>query len=42
MAAIVWTESAQTDLERHYDFLTTNAPEAAVSAIMAGNNGLYN
>jgi plasmid stabilization system protein ParE len=33
MAAIVWTESAQVDLERHYDFLAATAPEAAANAI---------
>jgi plasmid stabilization system protein ParE len=35
MATIVWTESAQVDLERHYDFLVANAPAAAVRAIQA-------
>jgi plasmid stabilization system protein ParE len=33
MATIVWTEVAQADLERHYDFLANNAPDAAVSAV---------
>jgi len=35
MTAIVWTEAAQVDLERHYDFLAANAPEVAARVVQA-------
>ncbi|WP_413174676.1 type II toxin-antitoxin system RelE/ParE family toxin [Anabaena azotica] len=33
MSEIVWTETATNDLNRHYDFLSTNNPDAAVRAV---------
>ncbi|MEH2274555.1 MAG: type II toxin-antitoxin system RelE/ParE family toxin [Nostoc sp.] len=35
MPEIVWTETAIDDLNRHYDFIKLNNPDAAVRAIQA-------
>jgi plasmid stabilization system protein ParE len=35
MATIVWTASAQADLERHHDFLAASSPAVAAKAIQA-------
>lgn len=33
MSQIVWTQNATDDLNRHYDFIKVNNPEAAARAI---------
>ena len=33
MSQIVWTQNASDDLNRHYDFIKVNNPEAAARAI---------
>jgi addiction module RelE/StbE family toxin len=33
MSQIVWTETAIDDLNRHYDFIKINSPDAAARAI---------
>ncbi|MDZ7961396.1 MAG: type II toxin-antitoxin system RelE/ParE family toxin [Aulosira sp. DedQUE10] len=35
MSQIVWTETAIDDLNRHYDFIKLNNPDAAARAIQA-------
>ncbi|MBD2296027.1 type II toxin-antitoxin system RelE/ParE family toxin [Anabaena sphaerica FACHB-251] len=35
MSEIVWTETATNDLNRHYDFLSTNNPDGAARAVQA-------
>ncbi|WP_243903154.1 type II toxin-antitoxin system RelE/ParE family toxin [Aetokthonos hydrillicola] len=35
MSQIVWTESAINDLNRHYDFIKLNNPDAASRAVQA-------
>jgi plasmid stabilization system protein ParE len=35
MSEIVWTESAVDDLNRHYDFIKLNNPDAASRAVQA-------
>jgi addiction module RelE/StbE family toxin len=35
MSQIVWTQSATDDLNRHYDFIKLNNPEAAARAVQA-------
>ncbi len=35
MPQIVWTESAIDDLNRHYDFIKINNPDAAARAVQA-------
>ncbi|MBU7585583.1 MAG: type II toxin-antitoxin system RelE/ParE family toxin [Nostoc sp. TH1S01] len=35
MSEIVWTESAIDDLNRHYDFIKLNNPDAASRAVQA-------
>jgi addiction module RelE/StbE family toxin len=35
MSQIVWTQSATDDLNRHYDFIKLNNPEAAARAVKA-------
>jgi addiction module RelE/StbE family toxin len=35
MSQIVWTETAIDDLNRHYDFIKLNNPDAAARAVQA-------
>jgi addiction module RelE/StbE family toxin len=35
MSQIVWTQSTTDDLNRHYDFIKLNNPEAAARAVKA-------
>ena len=35
MSQIVWTQNATDDLNRHYDFIKLNNPEAAARAVQA-------
>ncbi|MFN6564064.1 MAG: type II toxin-antitoxin system RelE/ParE family toxin [Nostoc sp. ChiSLP01] len=35
MSQIVWTETAIEDLNRHYDFVKLNNPDAAARAVQA-------
>ncbi|WP_245246318.1 type II toxin-antitoxin system RelE/ParE family toxin [Nostoc sp. ATCC 53789] len=35
MSQIVWTQSAIDDLNRHYDFIKLNNPDAAAQAVQA-------
>ena len=35
MSQIIWTQSATDDLNRHYDFIKLNNPDAAARAVKA-------
>ncbi|GEM_PF-5482162 len=35
MSQIIWSQTATKDLNRHYDFIKINNPDAAVRAVQA-------